>query len=556
MNHIDSLREQISEQRQQFKKRVEESNRQERLQSVFRLLTHPPGSECKEKNRPELWTGAAWAERLLTAAEALKKEEVYSIPEPYFTYGPVHAAHRAGLELVRLALKGDKGILQSEVEKLQADAECNCLFQVALMDVGDWLSGVREPGDCFFLSAKLNGDSVPQSSDELQSEIDRIRKDIQKTLRERPNATRWDRGAEATLAFLRGEIDGILPDLRPLWTAMHLIGGNGVPEFPQETPETKQAEPYRTLKILDQVDKWNASCRGIQKAEQKTPKDSNMPDSLSDQIQRTLSEARADQACINELLAKREAKIAAIQPLLDAVSFAAKRPVELGHDMESWLKERAHRLCFAGKLLKEQGYAGEIVNRLPRDNNPARERGRQAAEALMVAATNSDEATLLAMVKALFESEQSNPEREIFDGQLRRLCEALCTRIMELNPLPSLPTPSSSDTTFSSSRPPETVDVADDSKTKMQQSADDSDNDPLSKLRDVTTASVSEIANALGQPYSRVESCLRRIREKRPSCTLPSDPDAKRRTDPTHLYRIPEILSDLEKALIRWKRVT
>ena len=78
--------------------------------------------------------------------------------------------------------------------------------------------------------------------------------------------------------------------------------------------------------------------------------------------------------------------------------------------------------------------------------------------------------------------------------------------------------------------------------------------DPLAKLRTLTTASVSQIAGVLGQPYSKVESFLRRLREKKPSCVLTSDPDVKRVTDPAHFYRIPEIMPDLERVLARWTR--
>jgi hypothetical protein len=74
----------------------------------------------------------------------------------------------------------------------------------------------------------------------------------------------------------------------------------------------------------------------------------------------------------------------------------------------------------------------------------------------------------------------------------------------------------------------------------------------VTKLRAMTTASASQVAKAIGQPYARVESLLRRLRSKKPSCTLDTDPDVKRATDPKYLYRIPEMLPDLENALARW----
>lgn len=78
--------------------------------------------------------------------------------------------------------------------------------------------------------------------------------------------------------------------------------------------------------------------------------------------------------------------------------------------------------------------------------------------------------------------------------------------------------------------------------------------DPLSKLRRVTTASASEIASAIGQSHkNRVEPFLRKLRNSKPGCYFEIEADAKRATDPTYIYRVPEILPDLEKAIARWK---
>jgi hypothetical protein len=78
--------------------------------------------------------------------------------------------------------------------------------------------------------------------------------------------------------------------------------------------------------------------------------------------------------------------------------------------------------------------------------------------------------------------------------------------------------------------------------------------DLLAQVRAMQQGSAAQIATAIGQPVGRVESFLRRLRDRKPSCYFELEGDGRRATDPRYMYRVPEILSDLEGALSRWRR--
>lgn len=78
------------------------------------------------------------------------------------------------------------------------------------------------------------------------------------------------------------------------------------------------------------------------------------------------------------------------------------------------------------------------------------------------------------------------------------------------------------------------------------------DPDPLAQIRDLITVSVAGIAKAVGCPEATVESFLRRLRNRKPSCYFEAEADVRRVTDPKYFYRVPEIIGDLDRIVPQW----
>ena len=59
--------------------------------------------------------------------------------------------------------------------------------------------------------------------------------------------------------------------------------------------------------------------------------------------------------------------------------------------------------------------------------------------------------------------------------------------------------------------------------------------------------SAPDLARHLGMDVSRVESALRRYREKYPDCYVETEPGGRRRNEPKYLYRAGDVLPHLQK---------
>ena len=154
-----------------------------------------------------------------------------------------------------LAFRGERAVLRQRITELQRDEIGFGRFIVALLDINDWFSGHKEWG-----SYSLDWTPRPSlnSRQVLLLEARRIREGLRRQIQRRPDARRWARLEPSDIWSKSGtqHVDELLPDLRPLWNAMHSIGGKEVPEFPLDTIETAKAEPFRTLQILEQVENW------------------------------------------------------------------------------------------------------------------------------------------------------------------------------------------------------------------------------------------------------------------------------------------------------------
>src|SRR5262249_55268321 len=86
------------------------------------------------------------------------------------------------------------------------------------------------------------------------------RQEIVKSQQRQAAPVRWASASstDEVLAFWHGQADAMLPDLKPLWDAMYRIGGSPIPQFP-ENPSAEGAEPYRTLRALQTVERWAAT---------------------------------------------------------------------------------------------------------------------------------------------------------------------------------------------------------------------------------------------------------------------------------------------------------
>jgi hypothetical protein len=68
--------------------------------------------------------------------------------------------------------------------------------------------------------------------------------------------------------------------------------------------------------------------------------------------------------------------------------------------------------------------------------------------------------------------------------------------------------------------------------------------------------SASDLAALLKQPLPRVESFLRRYRERNPGCAMYiEDRDSRRRNEPLHRYRVAEVWPALQQQLEKWKNM-
>jgi hypothetical protein len=255
-----SLRQSIQARRQAAQDAHAQQVRLDRLRQTLRQLTHPTSSERGESSDSALWTAKAWADRFMTAVTSLVTEGIRSVPDSVNRAEPAAKAHRVGIRLWALAFAGRRAELEDRLTALLADPESRALFQIALLDVNHWLIGTKEPGDCSYLSPPTPPLTAPEA---LLRQVEHARRYVHRVMRERPGATRWVRGVGGDIDFLRGEADALLPDLRPLWDAMHLMDRGEVPPFPTDTPDTSRDEPFRTLRLLDEVERW---CRAGQPA--------------------------------------------------------------------------------------------------------------------------------------------------------------------------------------------------------------------------------------------------------------------------------------------------
>ncbi len=246
----------MDKERQLLRDAANQEARRETLRETLLLLTHPPGSDSAVTNRPELWTPDAWASRFIELAEFLKSEGIDTIPLAPEKRENLPLPHRCALHAWELAFRSERDALTSQMETLKKDERGNTQFQFALLvDLREWFSGHADWGDCFY-------DPRPRptmdSIEAISAETRRIREELQRQIQKRPNAKRWARISESELLLgsRRKGVEAILPELRPLWMAMHAIGGSQIPDFPIDTAETLQGEPFRTLRILETVEKW------------------------------------------------------------------------------------------------------------------------------------------------------------------------------------------------------------------------------------------------------------------------------------------------------------
>lgn len=241
----------IEVRRQVAREEASGMEKRRRLRAVFSALMRPAGCGTPETNLPDFWTATAWTERFLASAIALRAEGIDSDSPLLNAPDSITSAHRAAIAAWRLALNGNRDALQRSMEQVKADRQSDCEFQFALLDVNNWLSGCTESGDCFYFSVPRPALTTRQT---LLTEVRYQREYLQREMRHRPDARRWGRDTDGAIAFLRGEVEGLLPELRPLWNAMHAVGINEVPPFPVDSEETAKEEPYRTLRILEEIE--------------------------------------------------------------------------------------------------------------------------------------------------------------------------------------------------------------------------------------------------------------------------------------------------------------